>query len=357
VRLLLAKAIAGRRLRRRYTFALAFVAAAVLTGAAYSVARELLVGDPPPPEVVSHLARFGHEADLIQHPRPDDPIVGEARVAAVLESSVGRAYLFSVPNGLGHQCGWVWVEGERGHQGRPNTSSVCGTASETFWALSRQQIKEQTVRLFSGRAGDGVAQVEVRFSDRTLQIPLTGRWFFAEFSRDPLEVRSLDRAGGVVSRHPVLRPFARGKPTPRSHQIGAAEMVLALNANGGSERITLEVAEASLNNSCMIVRSDKRPTNRGCGVPTPAPREIGVVAMQFGGAPGGVQLLVGPVGTEIANLRVEYQDGRLEEIPLNKHWALYEVVPADYAEGRRPVELIASGESGHVIARERLPWG
>ena len=79
--------------------------------------------------------------------------------------------------------------------------------------------------------------------------------------------------------------------------------------------------------------------------------------MQFGGAPGGVQLLVGPVGTEVAALRVVYQDGRRVDLPSRQQWVLYEVVPADYAEGRRPVELIALDNKGDVIARERLPWG
>lgn len=79
--------------------------------------------------------------------------------------------------------------------------------------------------------------------------------------------------------------------------------------------------------------------------------------MQFGGAPGGIQLLVGPVGSEVATLRVAYEDGRRTSVPLTEHWALYEVAQADYAEGRRPIELIALDDHAREIARERLPWG
>jgi hypothetical protein len=64
--------------------------AVILAGAAYAVARELIVGSPAPEEVRAQPARFGHSAELIPVPHPDDPRLEEARVAAVLESSVGR---------------------------------------------------------------------------------------------------------------------------------------------------------------------------------------------------------------------------------------------------------------------------
>ena len=46
--------------------------------------RELVIGDPAPEEVKQALARFGHEAELIPYPLPDDARVEDARVAAVL---------------------------------------------------------------------------------------------------------------------------------------------------------------------------------------------------------------------------------------------------------------------------------
>jgi hypothetical protein len=78
--------------------------------------------------------------------------------------------------------------------------------------------------------------------------------------------------------------------------------------------------------------------------------------MQFGGAPGGIQLLVGRVGAGIDRLQLRYQDGRVVDVPLQEGWALYEVVPADYAEGRRPEELVGLDAAGDEIATKRLPW-
>jgi len=84
--------------------------------------------------------------------------------------------------------------------------------------------------------------------------------------------------------------------------------------------------------------------------------EIGVSAMNFGGAPGGILLLVGPVGSDIATLEVRYQDGRTAAARLSEHWVLYEVEPSDYVQGRRPELLVGRDVSGHEIASERLPW-
>ena len=66
-----------RRRQRRGLVALALVGAAIAAGTAYGVVRELVVGAPAPEEVKEALARFGHEAELIPYPRPEDPRVEE----------------------------------------------------------------------------------------------------------------------------------------------------------------------------------------------------------------------------------------------------------------------------------------
>lgn len=351
----LAAARARDRMRRRYVLALAFLGAAVVAGAAYAIVRELVAGDPAPAEVKQQLARFGQEADLIPYPRPDAPETENLQVVAVLESSAGRAYLFGTPDGL---CAHTWIEGDRGYQGRLNMSGVCGSGFETFWAFRRMTFRDREGGLLQGRASEGVARVAVRFGARELTVPLSDRWFFAEFARDPAALITYDANGRVIREFEIrLQGRPSGRPAPRPHQVGQARELFQIAARGGKEVVTLEVARASDGGNCMIVRSDAKPTNRGCSVPAPKPREIGVVAMQFGGAsPTGIQLLVGPVGSDVARLRVTYQDGREDNVPLKEGWALYEVVRADYAEGRRPAELIALDEQGDIVARQRLPW-
>src|SRR5439155_22389499 len=104
-----------------------------------------------------------------------------------------------------------------------------------------------------------------------------------------------------------------------------------------------------------IVRSNRTPTNQTCSVAAPAARTIAAAGMNFGGAPGGILLLVGPVGSEIAKLELRYQSGRVANIPLSEGWALSEIESADYVEGRRPEVLVGRDASGREIASQRLP--
>ena len=297
-------AIRGWLPSRRSLVLLGFVAAAILAGAAYAVVHELIVGSPAPLEVREQPARFGHSAELIPVPHPADPRLDEARVAAVLDSSVGTVYLFSSPDGRGGLCGSTWIEGDRGYQGRLNLSGVCGTSDQSFFSFGSQKYQGKSVRLFSGHARDGVASVAVRFGDKTVDVPLTDGWFLAEFPKQPDEFLSYDAQGRVLEQHLFPSP---NRPRPHfvqpPHQVTQAREIAHLTTEDGSEPITLFVARASDGGYCRIVRSDQRPSNGGCSNPPPQPSEIGVDAMNFGGAPGGVLLLVGRVGSELSPFR------------------------------------------------------
>jgi hypothetical protein len=356
---LLAAATRQRRRRRRGFVLLAFVGAAILAGAAYAVVHQLIVGSPAPPEVREQPARFGHSAELIPVPHPDDPRLDEARVASVLNSSVGTVYLFSSPNARG-LCASTWIEGDRGYQGRLNMSGVCGSSGQSFFAFGSQRFSGKLVHLFFGRAGDGVARIALRFGDKTIDVPLTGRYFLAEFpgpaDQFPTGFLSYDAEGKVLEHHPFMQRTDLGPPVQQPHAVTEPSQVASIDARAGAERVTLLVARASDGSYCQTVRSDRTPTNSGCSIVPRKPAEIGVSPMNFGGAPGGILLLVGPVGSKITTLELRYVDGRLATVPLHRGWALYEVARSDYVEGQRPQTLIGRDSSGHEIASKRLPW-
>jgi hypothetical protein len=348
-----------RRRSRRGFLLLAFVGAAILAGAAYAVVHELTVGSPAPREVQEQPARFGHSAELIPIPHPDDPRLDRARVAAVLDSSVGTVYLFSSPNANG-LCASTWIEGDRGYQGRLNISGVCGNSGQSFFAFGPQRYGGKVTRLFYGRVGVGVARIALRSENKTINVPLTGRYFLAEFPGDenPLPNRFLAYSadGTILEQHPLMQGPTVGPPAPQSHPISEPHEVASINARGGSEHVTLLVGRASDGNYCQTVQSNRTPTNSGCSVAPPKPREIEVAPMNFGGAPGGTLLLVGPVGSQITTLELRYQDGRSATVPLHAGWALYEIAPADYVPGRRPQTLIGRDNSRQQIESQRLPW-
>jgi hypothetical protein len=359
-----AAAARQRRSRRRTFVVLAFIGAAILAGAAYGIVHELVVGSPAPEEVREQPARFGHSAELIPVPHPEDPRLDQARVAAVLKSSAGTVYLFASPN-AGSLCASTWLEGDRGYQGRLNLPTACGNArDQSFYAFGNHDagisaghdFDKHPLRLFWGRAGDGVARIALRFGSRVVGVPMTGRWFLAEFPTQPDEFLSYGAGGRVLERQKFDWSMRREPVAKPPHQMTQAHEVARIGARGGSEDIRLLVARASDGGFCQIVRSDRTPTNQTCSVAPPTAREIGVAAMNFGGAPGGILLFVGPVGSDIAKLELRYQNGRVATIPLREGWALYEVERADYAEGRRPEILIGRDVSGREIASQRLPW-
>jgi hypothetical protein len=278
----------------------------------------------------------------------------------VLAGSVNKIYLFSSPN-AGGSCASTWIEGDRGYQGRLNIASVCGPADQSFYAFASDEFHGKTTRLFFGRAGPRVARVALRFGDKTVDVPLTGRYFLAEFpgpaNQFPDKFLSYGADGKLLEQQPFGGPLHAGRRAPPPpHPVTRPIEVATIGARGGAERVMLLVARGSDGSYCQTVRSDRTPTNSGCSVRPPKPREIGVSAMNFGGAPGGILLLVGPVGSQITRLELRYQDGRLATVPLHEGWALYEVVPADYAEGRRPQTLVGRDSAGREIASQRLPW-
>jgi hypothetical protein len=362
-----AAAYRERHSRRRTFIFAAFVAAAILAGAAYGVARELTVGDPAPEEVREQPARFGHSAELIPVPHPEDPRLDEARVAAVLDSSAGTVYLFTSPNARG-VCQSIWLEGDRGQEGRLNMPTACGPRNgQSSYAFSNREagsfrgrdFRADPLRLFWGRAGDGVARIGLRFGDRTVDVPMTGRSFLAEFPEQPDAFVSFDAAGRVLEQRTFPRLRAHRpmvKPQPQ-YQVTRAHEVARIRTRGGSETVRLFIARANDGGYCQIVRSDQTPSNRTCAVAPPAPHEIGVAGMNFGGgAPDGILLLVGPAGSKVARLELRYQDGRVANVPLNDGWALYEVERADYVQGRRPELIVARDASGHKLGSKGFPW-
>jgi hypothetical protein len=270
-----AAAARHRRSRRRTFVLLAFVAAAILAGAAYGVVHELIVGSPAPEEVREQPARFGHSAELIPVPHPDDPRLDQARVAAVLDSSAGTVYLFASPNASG-LCASTWVEGDRGYQGRLNLPSVCGYADQSFYAFGNNDSGisgghdsgKNPLRLFWGRAGDGVARIALRFGNRTVGVPMTGRWFLAEFPTQPDEFLSYN-AGGRALEHQRFRWPTGHEPTVKPpQQVTQAHEVARISARGGSEEVRLLVARAS---DAATARSSA-PTGRRRTRLAPSPR-------------------------------------------------------------------------------------
>src|SRR2546423_6556326 len=219
-----------RTVRRRYAFVVAILAGLVLlASAAYGIVRALRVGEPAPLEIRQQLARFGHEAELIPIPQSPQLDAGHARVAATLDSSVGRVVLFAVRSGSSQTCGWTWIEAKRTSDGRPDMSGACGYAQrESFFAVEHNVVGSRKVVLFEGHAASRVARVALRIRGHELSVPLVGRWFLAELGGNPSEFVSYDSRGRVLERHRLPTTLARMHARTRTHRTGPQGNVLAI---------------------------------------------------------------------------------------------------------------------------------
>ena len=122
----------GRR-RSRRPLLLAAAAALLLVGGgtAYALAREFLVGDPAPP-AVQEQARLLNEVkgELIPRVHEGPKIrVEETRLAALLDASTGRVYLWVAPSERG-DCLFEQIVGTEMPDGRPNLSGGCGLGGD-----------------------------------------------------------------------------------------------------------------------------------------------------------------------------------------------------------------------------------
>jgi len=132
-------------------------------------------------------------------------------------------------------------------------------------ASSNQPFRGKVVRLFFGRAGNGVARVGLRFGSRTVDVPLTGRWFLAQFPEQPDQFLSHDSDGRVLERRSFLWSLPRRQPVKQPHQVTRAREVARIRTRQGSEEVGLFVAKASNGGYCQIVRSNRSPPTAAAG--------------------------------------------------------------------------------------------
>lgn len=95
--------------------------------------------------------------------------------------------------------------------------------------------------------------------------------------------------------------------------------------------------------------------SRGCCIRPPRPRELAVDPEQVGKLPRpGMLLLWGGVGASIKTLQLRFEDKTRVPVPIQNHYALYQVSPDKLTRGHRPVELIGRNMSGSIVTRQRI---
>ncbi len=366
--------------RRRWPRLLALLAAVALLialgGTAYGLAREYLLGDPAPDPVKQQAAMLNEvKGELIPKARRGPGIrVEETKLGAVLDASTGPVYLWVAPSEHGGECWFEQVVGNELPDGSPNVSGGCGhvvNSRPIDWGTAATRVRDgRLLARISGSVSEEVAKLELTSAGRTVAVPLQGRYFLFEVEGGgrkpvpeipPLLLVAYNKAGNVLAQQRSRNELRTPAPGPGSGQrprpldLSGRTPLIEITTRRTGRPIRLYVFERD-GERCRALVSPGG-IGSGCGGRSPRPDEVAVAPNQIGAAPGGMLLLWGEVGSEIAQLELRFEDGRIEQLPLVEQFALYQVDPADFVAGRRPLRLVGRDSNGNAVGERKLgPW-
>lgn len=299
----------------------------------------------------------------------------ETKLAAFLDASTGPVYLWVAPSDRG-DCLFKQIVGTEQPDGSPNLGGGCsGGTTPINWTVSATRVRDgRLVALLSGSVAEAVVRLELLSEGKTVSVPLQGHYFLVELPGGgdrpnpeipTLELVAYDEAGKELARQESraqLNPSGRGSGPPQRPQpidLNGRVPLIEIKTRRTGRPIQLYVIENTAERDGQRCRVLVSPggTGSGCGGRSPKPTEVSVHPNQIGSAPRGMFLLWGEVGSEIAQLELRFEDGRVERLPLAKQFALYQVDSADFIAGRRPLVLIGRDASGKVVGERKLgPW-
>lgn len=359
----LRSAIAGRRAQRSRVVVVAATLTVLLVGggSAYALAREFLVGAPAPADVKEQAARGSSGRPLIGNPPKGPEVRPEGMVlAASLESSVGMVYLWRAPSDTEDTiCLYTQIAGTEQPDGSPNLGGGCGGGSgpidSTFSGSTMRDGR--WLSLVYGRVGPAVHRLVLELGERRIPIPLTGRFFLSEIegvgpdAQPRLRFLGYDAAGRKVAEHEQPGWGSREFLLSECRDISGQKPALEILTRRTKKPIRAYAFERG-GTRCSVLATPGGSSS-GSSRP-PGRREIPIGVTQIGAGDRALVLIWGEVGREIAKLELEFDDGRVERLPLADHVTLYQVAPDDYAKGRQPVKLIGRDAAGKVIAEQPL---
>lgn len=316
------------------------------------------------------------KGELIPTARVGPGIRGqETKLAAFLDASTGPVYLWVAPSERG-ECLFMQIVGTERPDGKPNLSGGCGRGTRLIdWGLSATRVRDgRLLALLSGSVGTDVERLELRSEGATVNVPLQGRHFLVELSGGgagpspeipPLELIAYDATGQELARQKSRPAFnAPGRAPgqlerPRPIDLTGQRPLVEITTRRTGKPIQLYLLDHVADRGgqrCQVLVTPGG-TSSGCGGRALKPTEVSVHPNQIGTSPDGMLLLWGEVGSEIARLELHFEDGRIEQLPLAKRFALYQVDPADFAAGRRPLRLVGRDRSGTAVGERKLgPW-
>lgn len=355
-----AEAAVPLRRDRRVWYALAAAAllTAILVNPAFGLGGRLLdffVGEPAPEPVKRELAGLnevnrGIVIDLLREQGPGI-LAEQARGLMQVVSPIGPLPVWAAPTKTDGLC--VFLSFGEAVDGRPVGSVYCNRPAQRVDFspdVGITQMRGQRVMLVAGWAKDGIASIELRFSDgSSLPVRMAERFYVAVLPLEP-------RLRLVVARTAAGKEFARvsiapflyetAPPEPPPEEGPPARTVIELETAQGV--VTLSAAPGAKGARCWSVEAPGTEAGTCVEGGQPVVAELG----QAGLGEQALVLLDGAVTSAVRSLELRFEDGAHVPIRLVEGFFLYEVPRDRWSRGRQPAVLVARDSSGKVIARE-----
>lgn len=359
-----------RRTRKRrmpsrpLVLAAAFVLAAILAAVGYAVVRYVIVGTPAPRAVKDRLRVIDalNKGELIPKKHRSLGVEAEkTRAGAVLQASTGPVYLWVAPTKRGGHCEFLQIVGAELPDGRPNLTGGCSSTEprrRVEIGNSAMSVRGKLLGLVFGRAAPPARSVRIRFGSgvrRSFSVSTAGFVLGEVKPRDPIrEITVLDGSGHVVSHQLRRLPPVGRRSFPRIKPTGPAHTVAVIHTVRTHRPIVLRVWPAP-NGARGTTLITPGGTERGCCGRPPEQSELSISPDQIGSASShGMLILWGSVGSRIETVELRFEGGTRIDLPIHEGFVLYQIKPANFVSGRRPIELIGRDRSGHVVTTRRL---
>lgn len=312
---------------------------------------DVIAGEPAPPRVKDRFALENEAQErvlpLFRRDRSSGVIVERAHAVLGIETSVGSVILWAAPTRDGGVC---WIH-ELARSVRLGSGCTPPRKSFVFqgYALGKTRIGDGYLDLLDGRVRSDVATVNVQYADgESESIPVLEGFFLHEPRKRPTLLTARDRSGAELHRQAVRSPF----PIPVSPLPGPERVLIELTTSSG-HLLTFSIASGSNGTLCQITRY-RGTVSRGCGIDPRtrvAPDELQITPSLQNEAQDGKPLVTldGVVGSAIARLELEYEDGTVVPVPVVERFVLFEIPPEHHNDKR--FVLVGRNTAGEVIAR------
>jgi hypothetical protein len=349
----------GIRVRRwsRLATVAAAVALAGLTAASALALYGLVEGDPAPESVRKELQqvaspsplRVGHR--VIERPKPPPPDLVNARLAVALESSIGPVYLWTAPKEDGGACWVIEITAlPRLSNGRVNTAGGCSPPPSAELPIvpggGEAGVGGESVRYVHGQVRPNIKRLQATLSDGSVvDLRLVDGFFLAELpsSQDVVGYSGFDASGAVVGNERVPTPPRAPKP------IEPFQEAISIRLFSGREAV-IEYARTTSGGLCWRSYVDIRPPGPGC---SPV-QEHSLPSLESTGVGENQRLLLlGPVGSEFAQVEIVWDDGAREPMRTLNGFGLKQLDPKG---ARLPVRIVGRDDAGRIVA-ERPVFG